>query len=160
MATKTDEMLDQLFMSIVADFQSQLDGPFHRGGASGLSFEPVREPDGDQVCGFRVVTGGLDWQAQLSTIRTCDVDGVLQRRSSAEGEREGQEPIRYRLWMNVETLEGLHKLARDYVKQTESGRDWTGRVSGEQELYRTFVDKAARDYQQAEETACLPQSRA
>lgn len=154
MITETDETLEQLFRGIVEDFQSQLDGQFHRGGPSGLSFEPVREPDEDPVRGFRIVTGGSEWQARPVTVRACAEGGVLQLTGCLEVEGEKQDPVKYSLWMNVETLEGLHRLAREYVQQNEIAQDCAGRIAGEQDLYRRVMEKVAAYYRQAEQTAC------
>jgi len=154
---KSHETIRQLVVSIVEDFRKQLDGPFHRGGTIGLSFSIVRVPEDDKVCGFGIVTGGSEWQEGLSTIRTVSEMGVSESTLSGGGENPEEQKV-YRVWMNVETLEGLHRFARRYVEEAEASRDRSGRIKGETALYDRFLEEALSYYdKQASAIDCRPE---
>lgn len=146
MQPNTDETIRKLLASIVEDFWKQLDGPFHRGGASGLSFSAIRSPIENEVCGFQIVTGGSEWQERLSTIRVLDEIGVIESTVVCEDCQNPEKQKMYHTWMSAETLEGLHRIAKEFVQHVETLRDRAGRVNGESELYGQFLETALSYY--------------
>ncbi len=152
MHIETNETVRHLVVSIVEDFRSQLNGPFHRGGVTGLSFSAVRGLDDEKVCGFQIETGGSEWQEQVFTIRTCTGGHVEQRKVSCRAERAVEEITSYDLWMDVDTLKGLHRLAREHVQQSEIARDRRGQLDKEEVIFSKFLDKTLLYYSQAKET--------
>lgn len=152
MKIEIDEIVRQLVANIAEDFWRQLDGPFHRGGAKGLSFSAVRGSKDNAVSGFRIETGGLEWQERLSTIRTVTGTWVEESTASSDGCENLEEPRVYRLRMNVEMLEGLHRMAKEYVEQAEALRDRSGRLVRAADLRIKFLDAALSYYHGKVET--------
>lgn len=146
MCSAIDETLLQLFRSIVKDFQSQLEGPFHRGGARGLTFSVIPSRREDSVCGFRIVTGGSEWQEKVSSIRTVSDMGVKELNLTGDDKDYPEISKVHCIWMDVETLEGIHRIAKQYIEQAEISRDRSGSIRGEFELFDQFLEKALSYY--------------
>ncbi|MDQ7784395.1 MAG: hypothetical protein RDU20_16025 [Desulfomonilaceae bacterium] len=157
MQTNTDEAIRQLVANIIKDFYNQLDGPFHRGGAEGLNFSVVRKPGDKPACGFRIVTGGSEWQEGISTVRIVSKIGVTESIASGEHGEISKEEKLYRIPMTVEILDGLYTMSRRYVQQIEAYRDPAGRLNDKTALENRFLEEILSYYRVKSKTIDDPE---